>query len=160
MTSSELHNMPQAYFCDNEISKNLRNQLIKNQVRISECAQGNLENIFFSNENMDLINKQLVLAVYNNSNKLFKIAYQSNDNLLIVMRYVFIEYARHLPYDILKQIKELNCRVVNEILPTIITNITQKINYLKEINTPKQLIPLPQNVNSKKNLKSVTSVLF
>jgi hypothetical protein len=160
MDKFDFHEMPQAFFCDNNNANNLRKQLIKNQVRISECKQGNLENIFFSNDNMDLINKQLIMAVYNKSNKQFKINYQSSDKLLIVMRYVFIEYARHLPYDIMKQVKDLNCRVVSEILPNIITNITQNINYLKEINQPRQLLELPKNVNKVKNLKSITSVLF
>jgi hypothetical protein len=43
------------------------------------------------------------------------------------MRYVFIEYSRNLPYDISGQIKDLNCRVVSEILPNVISNADQKI---------------------------------
>ena len=160
MTKFDFHEMPQAFFCDNNDANMLRSQLIKNQVRISECEQGNLETIFFSEENIDLINKQLILSVYYNSNKQFKIQNQSTDNLIIIMRYIFIEYARHLPYDILKQIKELNNRVVDEIVPTIITNINQKIDYLKEINNPRQLLELPQNVHKTKNLKSISSILF
>jgi len=160
MEKFDFHEMPIAYFSDNKKSNILRTQLIKNQVMISECHQGNLETIFFSDENIDLINKQLILAVYNNSNKQILIQKQSNDSLIIIMRYIFIEYARHMPYDIMNQIKELNCKVINEILPNIITNVTQKIEYLNKINCPRQLLSLPINVNKTKNLKSVASILF
>ena len=161
MTKFDFHNMPSAYLCDNKKSNELRTQLIKKQIMISECHQGNLENVFFSDENMNLINKQLILTVFKKSENQFLIPQQSNESLLIVMRYVFIEYSRNLPYDIINQIKELNTFVINEILPNIITNITQRIDYLKEIECPKrQLIDLPINVNRTKNLKSVASILF
>ena len=160
MSNFDFHDMPVAYLSDNTKSNILRTQLIKNQVMIPECHQGNLETIFFSIENIDLINKQLILSVFKNTDKQFLIHKQSHDNLIIIMRYVFIEHARHLPYNIMCQIKELNCKVVNEILPNIITNITQRINYLKLINEPRQLLDLPKNVNKTKNLKSIASILF
>jgi|UniRef100_A0A6C0EE42 hypothetical protein len=160
MNKFDLHDMPVAYFSDNKNADKLRTQLIKNQVLIPEEEQGNLEIIFFSEENMELINKQLILAVFKYSNKQFLIPKQSHDSLIIIMRYVFIEYARHLPYDIMNQIKELNCKVINEIFPNIITNITQKIDYLQELDCPRKLLDLPKNVNKTKNLKSVASILF
>lgn len=157
----DFHKLPIAYFNDNINSNELRNQLIKNQVRISECSQGKLEDIFFSNENIEILNKHLILSVYKKSKGKFKISKQSNQSLIIVMRYIFIEYARHLPYNIDKQIAELNCRVVGEILPSIITNIRQKIDYLKDIDCPVIPIPLPINTkNDNKELPSVTNVLF
>lgn len=151
--------LPSAYFCDNKKANNLRNQLIKNQVRINECEQGDLETTFFSDENIDLINKQLILSVYKKSNGSYKISPQSKESLTIVMRYVFLEHARHLPYNISGQIKELNCRVVGEIFPNLITNITQRIDYLNEIENPINLVPLPTNVNkNNRNLPSTTSI--
>lgn len=162
MTSNKqifnIEELPNAYFCDNNKSNALRNQLIKNQVRINECEQGDLETFFFSDENIDLINKQLILSVFNKSEGKYKIADQSKNDLIIVMRYVFLEYARHLPYNVSEQIRELNCRVVGEILPNIITNVTQRIDYLDEINNPRKLVPLPVNVNKgNRNLQSITS---
>lgn len=152
----DLHELPTAYFCDNIRSNSLRNELIKNQVRISECEQGELETNFFSDENISLINKQLIMSVYKKSNGQFKIAPQSKQSLIIVMRYVFLEYARHLPYDIVGQIKELNCKVVSEILPSVITEANQRIGYLEEITKPRNLVPLPVNVHhNNKNLPSV-----
>ena len=157
----DFNELPIAYFNDNINSNELRNQLIKNQVRISECEQGKLEDIFFSNENIDIINKHLILSVFKKSNGKFKISNQSNEKLIIVMRYIFLEYAKHLPFNIDKQIAELNCRVVGDILPNIFTNVRQKIDYLKEIDCPRPQIPLPINTKSEnKELPSISNVLF
>ena len=134
------------FLCDNPKAKNIRNQMIKNQIRISECEQGALEDTFFSDENINLINKQLIMSVFKKTNGNIKITEQSNSSLIIIMRYIFIEYARHLPFNIAEQIRELNCRVVSEVVPNIITNATQHINYIAEINNPRNIIPLPKNV--------------
>ncbi len=158
-----IHDFPAAYFGDNEKANVLRSQIIKNQVRIPECEQGLLETIFFSDENIDLINKQLIMTVFKKTNGEYKISPQSKTSLEIVMRYVFIEHARHLPFNIVGQIRELNCRVVGEITPKIITEVTQRVEYLNTINNPRQILDLPKNVNNSKNdksLPSVTTVLF
>ena len=155
-----INDLPTAYFCDNVKSNALRNELIKNQVRISECEQGDLEEYFFSDENISLINKQIILSVFNKTKGQFKISEQSSQSLIIVMRYVFLEHAKHLPYNIKQQIRELNCRVVGEILPNIITNITQRIEYLKKIENPTAmpLLPLPISTSALRNLPSTTTI--
>jgi hypothetical protein len=153
--------LPTAYLCDNVKANSLRNQLIKNQVRVSECEQGDLETTFFSDENISLINKQLIMLVFKKSKGQIKISDQSKESLIIVMRYIFIEYAKHLPYNIDKQISELNCRVVGDILPIIFTNVRQRIDYLRDIDCPRPQIPLPINTkNENKELPSITKVIF
>ena len=111
-----------------------------------------MENVFFSNDNINIINKKLILAVYNLTNKKFKIANQSNESLIIVMRYIFINYAKHLPYHIKEQTDELNNLILKEIIPNIITNITQKVNYLSYINERPALLALPISTNKTKTL--------
>jgi len=146
--SFDFEEFPIGYFSDNIKGNLLRKQLIKNQLKISECNVGDLEKTFFSKENINLINKQLILSVYNSTNKQFLICDQKEANLLIVMRYVFIEYSRNLPYDINNQIKNLNYQVVSEILPTVVSNIDQKIGYLKDIETQPIGPPLPINTKN------------
>ena len=150
--------MPCAYFADNDNANFLRQQLLKNTYNmLSEdyYNKGNeitLEMIFFSDENIDLLNKKIILNVY----KLIKvkIRYQTKESLLILMRYIFIEYARHLPNNIPNQIQHLNSLVLKEILPNIITSITQKLGYLKLINKRQELLELPISTSQKKTLES------
>ena len=148
-------------FQENPSANQMRSQMIKNQIRINECAQGPLEETFFSDRNIQLINKNLINIVLKKTNGLYRIAEQSSQSLTIVMRYIFIEYARFLPYDIPGQIKELNDRVLDEILPGVISNAEQKIGYLKDIENPLRVIALPMNTsNNSKDIPSVTTILF
>jgi len=142
-----LEEMPQAYFSGNYNANLNRQQLIKNMIKEPECNITTLSDIFFSDENINIINKQLVLTVYKRSKKQIKIDLQRKQDILIVMRYIWIQYARNLPYKIKKQITKLNCYVVGEIAPQIITAAEQNIVYLKNLGKPIKPIPRPLNVN-------------
>lgn len=155
---------PQFYFSENENALEFRNKFKQDtetntNIKIDNCS-GLVKTIFFSNENIELINKQLIISVYNNSDFKFKISEQSKQSLLIVMEYVFLYYSQNLPNDIKQQIKTLNCRVINEILPKILAELNQRVDYIKEINTSKKLLPLPINTKSSKTLQSISTILF
>lgn len=151
---------PVGYFSDNKKGQALRKLLIKRELKIDEYDIGELETRFFSKENIELINKQLILTVYKKTNKKFLICNQKEEDLIIVMRYVFIEFARHLPYDITGQIKDLNCNVVGEILPTIVSNVDQKVGYLRDISTQPVGPPLPINTkNLERTLPSISNII-
>ena len=73
------------------------------------------------------------------------------------MKFIFNDQAKHLPYDITNQIKELNTKVVQELTPMIIKNIDSKLKYLDDINSPPPVNDLPINVNSaSKTLPSIS----
>jgi len=148
----DFEKMPVAYFCDTPESIQMRNQLIKNSVRISEDQISELPTFFFSDENMDLINKQLILSVYKKSNKQYKISPQSKEKLTIIMTYIYNEYSRNLPYGIKEQIRELNCRVVGEILPDVLTNASQAIGYRNDAFGQRQINLLPQSTRPQNSL--------
>jgi hypothetical protein len=131
---------------------NKRNEMIKNMVRTSQSEITDVESLFFSDENIELINKQLILYVWKKSNNMYKVNFQDKDKLLIVMRYVYLEFARNLPYDINKQINELNCITISEIGPSVITNFEQKLGYLRDIEKRQPLLQLPQSTSKNKTL--------
>ena len=156
----DFEQFPVGYFADNARAKALRSQLVKNQIATNENELGTLEKGFFSSENVDIINRKLILAVFTKSNKEFLICPQKEENLIIVMRYVWIEYSRNLPFNIKEQIEELNCRVVGEILPTVISNADQKTGYYRDISTQPIGPPLPVNTkNIQRTLPSISNVL-
>ena len=147
----DYHELPSAYLSANTNADELRKQLISNN---GSVATANLENIFYSVENIDIINRKLIFEVYNITNKKFKIAKQNNESLIIVMRYVFISYAKHLPNNIKNQINDLNNLVLKEIIPNIVTSITQKVDYLNYIIERHPLLELPVSTNKSKTLIS------
>jgi len=146
----DYHELPSAYLSANPNADELRKQLINNE--IGSCSDSILENVFFSNENIEIINKRLIYNVYKITENKFKIEKQSPEALIIVMRYVFINNAKYLPFNIKEQINELNYLVLKEIVPNIITNITQKVNYISYINERPPLLDLPISTNKTKTL--------
>ena len=69
---------PNMIFQDNNpMSKNIRKQLIKNIIKTTECEITALEDLFFSADNIDLINKQLMLTVWKKSDKKYYIVNNS-----------------------------------------------------------------------------------
>uniref|UniRef100_A0A6C0D7V4 Minor capsid protein P8 central region domain-containing protein n=1 Tax=viral metagenome TaxID=1070528 RepID=A0A6C0D7V4_9ZZZZ len=155
---NEINKLPIGFFQDyNPNVKDVRNQLVKNIIKVNQNELSNLEDIFFSDDNIDLINKQIVLTVWKRTNKQYKIDFQSKDKLIIVMRYVYIENAKHLPYNLKGQIHELNCNVVGEVIPSIITNFEQKLGYLRDIEKRGELPPLPKSSTADRTLPTATN---
>ena len=152
----DYHKLPSAYLSENKESRKLRDMLKTNE---SACSNGILHDVFFSSDNIELINKQLIYEVFQRSEKKLHIGQQDSKKMKIVMRYVWNIYAKHLPFKIKEQILKLNCKVVNEIRDGVMSNAMQKIDYLVEINRPRILLSLPVNVNKLgKTLPSISDI--
>ena len=106
-----------------------------------------LSDLFFSQGNIEIIQRQIVLSVFKKSNKKYLIPFQNSKSLEIVMKYIFNINAKHLPYNLTEQIRELNYYVSNEMTNMILNNIKSKQEYLREINAPPPVNDLPINVN-------------
>ena len=118
-----------------------------------------LSDLFFSTANVEIIQRQIVLNVFNKSEKKYLIPFQNPKSLEIIMKYIFNENAKHLPYNVTEQIRELNQNVTDEVTPMVINNINSKQEYLREINAPPPVNELPINVHSagNKTLSSYSS---
>jgi len=153
----DLTNLPIGFFQDyNPKVKDIRSQLVKNITKTNIDDVSILKEIFFSDENIELINKQIILTIWKKTNKTYKIGFQNKENLLIIMQYIFLENAKHLPYNIKGQIKQLNCQVVGEILPNIISNFEQKLGYLRDIEKRQPLLDLPKSSTADRTLPSAS----
>jgi hypothetical protein len=121
-----------------------------------------LSDLFFSEANIEIVQRFLVLSVYKETNKKYLIPFQNHNSITTVMKYMFNENAKNLPYDITKQINELNTYVVTELKPMIIKNIYRREQYIKDINAPPPINNLPINVNSagNKTLPSYSSTFI
>lgn len=119
-----------------------------------------MNKLFFSEENIKRIQKKIKLAVATKTNNKFRLDVDQNvDDLILVMRSVYMEYGRYLPNNIVRQVKQLNDQVVKTVLPDIITNIKQYYGYLRDINSPLKPMDRPVNINNagRRTLPSVTS---
>lgn len=113
-----------------------------------EGIRGNLEatplnSAFFSSANFQIIQNAIRHGVYVKSGEIIDPV--SSDDLFIVMRSLYLQYSRNLPYKIKEQIAELNDRVVAWCLPKILAEVSMYKTYAKDISTLP--VPLTHPVN-------------
>jgi len=120
---------------DDEKLYNEKNVNIINRNYSGTC----LSELFFSNENVEILQQGIRNSVFNISEGQFKIGNQCERELKIIMRSYYLQYGKNLDYNILEQIKELNTMVIRWSVDEIIKNIKQYIEYKKSVST----LPLP-----------------
>ena len=102
---------------------------------------------FFSNDNVERIQRQIVNDVYNQSKKV--ISRQSYQELQIIMKSIYLQYSRNLPNKIEQQVFDLNKYVIDECVSIIIPNVIQYNKYIDEITGPIPINPRSINASSK-----------
>lgn len=115
-----------------------------------------LTDAFFSKKNINYLQTRLINDVAKASNGRYKIGKQSTDELVVVMRSMFLQYQKNLyiahPKEMAKyiqiEVNELNEMVVDECVKLILSSINM---YLESIRIRKTgVLPLNQPVNTSK----------
>ena len=106
-----------------------------------------LSRTFFSNDNVERIQRQIVNEVFNKSQK--QIGKQSYSELQIIMKSIYLQYGKNLSTDIEGQVFTLNKYVIDECSRIIVPNILQYNKYIEDITSPIPVMPRSQNVSNK-----------
>lgn len=91
--------------------------------------------VFFSKENLLHLQKEIQYKVYQQSKGRFHIGYQSEDNLKIIMRGIFLENAHRLNGDDKQQIEQLDNMVLRETVPRVMEEAEAYIRYRHDAST-------------------------
>ena len=118
-----------------------------------------LNQLFFSKRNMEIIQNNIRYTVYTKTNKKHIIDKQSDIELQIIMRSIYLQHSTNLEYKYKEQIEYLNSLVMNWCVEHIIPQLEQYVGYLKEVEYMPSPIDLPVNLSSKgsRTLRSVTT---
>ena len=118
-----------------------------------------LNQLFFSKRNMEIIQNNIRYTVYTKTNKKHIIDKQSDIELQIIMRSIYLQHSTNLEYKYKEQLEYLNSLVVNWCVEHIIPQLEQYMGYLKEVEYMPSPIDLPVNLSSKgsRTLRSVTT---
>jgi hypothetical protein len=100
-----------------------------------------LNQTFFSPPNVQIIQNLIRRTVYEQSPTKDIIDPQSTDELLIIMRSIYLTYGRNEPTKIKEQIMELNQRVADWSVPKILSEISMYKTYRKDAST----LPVPMS---------------
>ncbi len=116
---------------------------------LGNWESNNLSKAFFSPENIKLIQNSIRKEVMVRSgDKRYVIDEQSVDELKIIMRGIYYQYARNLPRDIAAQVADLNQKVVDWSAPHILSAVDHYFYYLKDISTMPVPLQMPQSMSS------------
>ena len=142
---SEQSGNPFELFTEN----NNKSNNVKETILYGTLTRTPLSDTFFSEKNMENLQDMLRYRVYVASGGDFKISKQSNIELVIIMRAIYLQYSKNLSYMISEQIEELNTHVIDYILPNIMSEIRQWIYYSKDIEHLPVPLELPKNLSNK-----------
>jgi hypothetical protein len=94
-----------------------------------------LSTVFFSFENIQLIQNGIRAGVYKRSNGQYTIGQQDCDALKIVMRSIFLQYAANKGQHISEQVEALNQMVLNYCIQQVYGEAQGYLKYLDDAST-------------------------
>lgn len=100
---------------------------------------------FFSIENMDIIQNTIIKNVFFKSKETLRINKIKQETLIQVMNSIWTNHCRFLPYNLKEQIREINNKVSDHLVPLLITEAKFHSNYLRDSNRT-QLPQLPRAI--------------
>lgn len=128
---------------NNSQTDNFKKTAISNKIENNKIS-----NIYFSRVNIDALQQGIRYLVWKNSKNKYVIGKQSEVQLQVIMRSIYFQYSKNLDYDILAQVKELNQKILDYVVPNIIIEIEQYNYYIKDISA------LPVPLERSKNVSS------
>jgi hypothetical protein len=108
-----------------------------------------LSNIFFSKENIQIIQNGLRAEVFRLSNGEYNIGQQDNDELKIIMRALYLESAVNLPNNIREQVAAINRHVINHCVPKLMSEIRAYLKYKQDASNMYTVMTWPAYDNVK-----------
>jgi len=112
-----------------------------------------LSNAFFSNANIKILQNGIRAGVYKRSNQQYIVGEQNVDELVIIMRSVFLQYSKNLPSDIQGQIERLNNLVLDYAIGQVYGEAQGYMKYKYDASNMYE--PIARPVMSKANDKQL-----
>ena len=118
------------------------------------ALKGNLEEsllsmAFFSANNIIILQNAIVAGVYHSSNGTYKIGYQNEDTLKIIMRSIYLQHSSNLNTHITEQITALNKLVTDYCVPQICGEAAAYMKYKSDVSS--LAVPLQRPVSTYNN---------
>ena len=104
-----------------------------------------LAQVYFSAGNIQIVQNALRAGVYEMSKQKYAVPPQNIDTLKIVMRSIYIQYAKHYATNITKQVEELNQLVLDYAIPSVYNEAHAYMKYLQDQSTLVVPMELPQH---------------
>lgn len=127
---------------------NMKDKIPQESFDYREAVTGNwyktkLSDLFFSKENIELLQNGIRAGVYKISNKTYVIDKQDYDELKVIMRSIFLQNSKNNPDNITEQISKLNNLVLEYAVKQVYGEAQGYIKYKYDISTLAEPISHP-----------------
>lgn len=96
-----------------------------------------IKDTFLSARNVDIIQRWLILDVFNKTG--IRIPYQKLEHVMEVIINTYESYAQNLPFNLKEQIYELNQKVIQHLSPVVVAEIYARGRFLHDIQNPRYI---------------------
>jgi hypothetical protein len=104
-----------------------------------------LAEVYFSKENIQIVQNGLRAGVYKMSGDKFFIAPQNVDTLKVIMRSIFLQYSENYATDITGQVERLNRLVLEYAVPAVYNETMGYLKYCQDQSTLVMPMELPRH---------------
>jgi hypothetical protein len=104
-----------------------------------------LGQVFFSTGNIQILQNGLRAGVYKMSDNKFVVSEQNIDNLKVIMRSIYLQYAQHNVADITAQVSKLNKLVLDYVVPAVYNEAMGYMKYCQDQSSLVVPLDLPRN---------------
>lgn len=119
--------------------RSVRNENYVSEATYGQVAPNDLTQLFFSENNIDVLQDGIRYRVYVETNGKYTIGRQSDQELKIVMRSIFYQFSKNQPDNVVGQVRELNAKVLEWVVPEVLSNLKQHEVYRRDASS----LPMP-----------------
>ena len=110
-----------------------KSQTFESEALVNIHNKNDVSTTFFSDQNLDAIQQGIRYYVWKKSCGKYVIDRQSDNEVKVVMRSIYLNFAQHQPTDIVSQVKDLNMRVINYCVDRVLQEIGMYMYYKQDI---------------------------
>lgn len=118
---------------------NIDNRTFSSEATVGQMQSTPLSELFFCADNINILQDGIRYRVWMETDQKYVIGRQSDTELKIVMRSIYYQFAMNQASDVIGQVRELNKKVLEWVVPEIVSNLKQYEVYRKDAST----LPMP-----------------
>ena len=101
--------------------------------------------LYFSSKNFNALHEEIINRVKTITGN--TISRQSDYDLLLVMRSIYLQFSNNDPTNVIGEVRWLNRKVLEFVIPNIISNMSQYLKYIAEVGKNPTPLSYGQNVS-------------
>jgi hypothetical protein len=120
-------------------TKSVSNKNFNVEATFGRTIPNEVSTLYFSEQNIDALQEGIRYRIYVETNGAHVLGRQSDQELKIIMRSIYMQYSKNQPTNCVEQVRELNAKVLEWAVPQVLSNLKQFDVYRQDAST----LPMP-----------------